>query len=46
MINVSPIENLSFENLMPVPTVRFESDNTHSYKNQRKLNNFVIGYFV
>ena len=45
-INVSPIDKLSFENLMPAPPVHSESANIHSYKNHKKLENFLIGYFI
>ena len=41
-INVSPIDKLSFVNLIPVSSVHSESANTHSCKTLRKLKNFVI----
>ena len=46
MINVSPIDKLSFANLIPVPSVHSESASTHSCKTQRKSKNFVIDCFV
>ena len=31
---------------MPAPPVHSESANIHSYKNHKKLENVLIGYFV
>ena len=46
MIKVSPIDKLSFVNLIPVLPVHSESANTYSCKSRRKLNNYVIDCFV
>ena len=45
MIIVSPIDKLSFVNLITVPPIHSEFANTDSYKNRRKLKNFIIVLF-